>query len=220
VRDVPDADGIGFGLYGILDDVYEDLPEEVLVCVDDDVAGDPDVPADVGVEDGDGVAKGLEAEVLQYGFLQQGQFAVALHKGGKAGAHVAYGPYSLLVGRAFDARFGQIGLADALYGRGGVHDFVGQHAYEALPGFHLVLRHQLLYLPAHVVESLLQGAFAEEQTLERQMECKVAMAYGIAHKLRPVPEQALVPVDGKGGKGNDEDYGGGGAGYHLSLIHI
>ena len=98
------------------------------------------------------------------------------------------------MGRTVDGGTLQVSLTDGEDGGRGIHDFVGQYPCEPLPGLHLVLRHKLLDFLPHVVECLLQCLFAEDQATGGQAEHEVAVAYGIAHGLRPVFQYALVVV--------------------------
>ena len=172
--------------------------------MDDEVGGHFYVPSYLGAEGGECVAECQQADVLQHRLLQLGQLAVAVHKGGQPHARVADGLDALFIGASLDVGAGQVGLADAAYGRGGIHYLMCQHACEALPRLHLPLGHKFLYFLSHVVERLLQGPFAKEQSLCGQPEGEVAVAYGIVHQPGTVAEQALVPVDCRNGHDGDE----------------
>ena len=163
----------------------------------------------MGIGGGEGVAEGGEVDVFHHGIRQQGQFPIVVHKMGKSRRRVADGLDALLIRRPLDVRACQVGLGDALYGRGGVHDFVGEHAGEALPRFHLLLGNKFADVLTHIVEQFLQGAFAGKQSFSRQAERKVAVPNGIAHQCGTFLEQALVPVvapgDEQEGDDNEDD---------------
>ena len=122
------------------------------------------------------------------------ELPVVLHKGHQTRTCVMDGTYAFLVWRAGNVKIFQVRLADALYRSDGVHDLVRQHPGQLLPRFHLAVCHLFLYVLPHVVQGFLQGFLSEEESACRQPEREVPVAYGIAHDLRPLPQQTLVPV--------------------------
>ena len=150
--------------------------------MDDGVGGDIYLPTYVGMDGRKRCQEARQVDVLHYRFLQLGHLAVTVHEDGKSHARVADGPDSLLVGRTLDAWIREICLADAPYGRRGIHYLMGQHTSEALPRLHLALCNEPLYVLPHIVEHFLQGTLAEEQSLGGQPKREIAMADGIVHQ--------------------------------------
>ena len=181
-----------FRLNGILGEVDKYLAEQSLIGFEDYIGRDVNAPTQLGIERGDSFAKGKERHVAQHRFLQLRELAVAIDKGRQSQRCVVDGSDALLVGRSVDGGTLQVSLTDGEDGGRGIHDFVGQYPCESLPGFHFILRHELLDFLPHVVECLLQCLFAEEQATGGQAEHEIAVAYGIAHGLRPVLQHALV----------------------------
>lgn len=108
-----EGNGGGSRLDGILDNVYEDLAQEVLIGMDNHVPWHIHIPTDMGEDVPDGVAKGQQVEIPLHGLGQQGQLSVAVHKGGQSTTHVADGADTFCVWRPLYAGLGEIGLGYA-----------------------------------------------------------------------------------------------------------
>ena len=193
-RDGAEADSFRLGFDGVLGEVDEDLSQQVLVGLQDEVGGNVYLPLQIRIERGDASCEGGHVYVGDVGLLQLCQLAVAFDEGHQSGAGIVDGLYAFLVVSVFDVGIAEVCLADALYGCGGVHNLVRQHARQPLPRLHLAVRHLLFYLLSHVVERLLQGLLSEQEAPRRQPEREVPMPDGIAHDLRPLAQQTLMPV--------------------------
>ena len=132
------------------------------------------------------MAKVCQVHLSHVRFLHQGDGAEVAHEVGKALAGLLYGQYALLVGSALYVGVCQIGLADAAYGRGGIHYLVCQHTGQFLPRLHLLLCGKHIYVPAQVVQRLLHGTLAEEQSSQGQAEGEVAVSHRLAHQVSTV----------------------------------
>ena len=179
-------------LDGILDEIDEHLTEQSCIGLDKNAGRDVNTPFQLWIERDNTLAEVKELHIAQHRFLDLRELAVTIDKGCQPQRRVVDGADALLVGRTVYSGTLKVSLTDGEDGCRGIHDFVGQYPCEPLPGFHFVLRHELLDFLPHVVECLLQCLFAEEQATGGQAEHKIAVAYGIAHGLRPVLQHALV----------------------------
>ena len=83
-------------------------------------------------------------------------------------------------------------MADTGDGGSGIHYLVGEYTGELLPRLHLVLCHEACDVALHVVEGLLQGTLARQESFGRQAEGVVAVAYRLTHHEGTVLQSLLV----------------------------
>ncbi len=140
------------------------------------------VPADVGIERPDAFQERGEWKGFYDGSLQLGELAVTIYKVGERLAGVVNRLNAFLVFASLDLRVAEISLADAGDGSRGVHDFVGKHTGQLLPGFHFVSGYEAGNIALHVVECLLQGSFAWKQARSGEAEGVIAISYSLTHQ--------------------------------------
>ena len=156
-----DVGGVGFD--GILGKIEEYLAQHVAVGFQRGILGERNVPGDVGIERLDAFQERGKREGFYDGSLELGELAVTIYKVGELLAGVVNRLNAFLVFASLDLRGAEVSLADAGDGSRGVHDFVGEHAGQLLPGFHFVPGNEAGNVALHVVECLLQGSFTGQQ---------------------------------------------------------
>ena len=140
------------------------------------------MPAKVGIERLDALQERDERKGFYDGSLKLGELAVTIHEVGKRLAGVVNRLNAFLVFASLDLRVAEISLADAGDGSRSVHDFVGKHTGQLLPGFHFVSGYEAGNIALHVVECLLQSSFAWKQARSGEAEGVIAISYSLTHQ--------------------------------------